>query len=377
MVRITAGSTHSFFHVAGWLCIAVMLAAGGNAAEAPKLKKPALPKAPAGDWANFSKDGTPWKHPETGLVFPQMLEEFSLHGGFRDKRPEAGIALTYSKKESNLKADIVITPCPENLVKTSDVMAVARKELTKLADDLLVIAKARGYNEKQRSPVDEQKIPLWQQGDIPLVSLTLDLKPTDSKFEEQLPSLNQWLGVLIYHDYFIELNVVMPSAKIKETKADADKLITLIMQCIRFPALKPELLKVCQSYYEKPLTVEGRQAADSLLAYSKESPVFEVVLPGEALTATLDDLNAKNPDVALDLLRAFVVGSAVVALQDGTPDESFAEGARLMNDIRKLLKENKQSVESEFLDELAKQIEAGHAASFLREKMRATGSPEP
>jgi hypothetical protein len=64
------------------------------------------------------------------------------------------------------------------------------------------------------------------------------------------------------------------------------------------------------------------------------------------------------------------VGSSVVTLQNGSSDQSLEEGARLMLELRRLLKEENKAVESTFLDELAKASEVKHAAAFLKEKMR-------
>jgi hypothetical protein len=95
-----------------------------------------------------------------------------------------------------------------------------------------------------------------------------------------------------------------------------------------------------------------------------------VVLPGEALTPCLDEVNKYSQDDALDLLRGFVVGSAVVTLQNGSADESLEEGSRMMLEARRLLKEKGSPMNSVFLDQLAAAVEAKHASDFLKEKMR-------
>lgn len=321
-----------------------------------------------GAWVNLPKDGTPWKHPGTDLIFPQLMGDFSLNGGYLDKLPGAGVAITYSHPKLPLKADIVIAPCREQLAKTPDVMKVARDNLEKLAADLLALSKAQGYTEAQRSPIDEQRLPLWETSDIPFVSQTVELAPS-SPAGAKLSSLNQWLAVLIYKDHFVQINVIMPSAVITSNKADADQLITNILQCIRYPTLKPQMLEVCRTYAAVPLTDDGRKAADALLAFSKESPVFEIIFPGEALTSFLDEIGKQSQTTSLDFLRAFIVGSGVVTLQNGMADESLEEGARMMIVLRDMLKEKSTPVESTFLDDLAKASSEQKAAAFLRQRM--------
>ena len=321
-------------------------------------------------WVNLSKDGTPWTHPETGLVFPQLMGGFTLEGGYKDKNKQAGLALTYTKKDSNLKADVIIAPCPKNLATETDLVGVAKKELESLATDLVAIAKQSGYGEQGRSKISEQKLPIWDHGDIPFVSMTIDLAPT-SPAKGAIPPINQWLAVLIYQDHFVQFNVIMPTARVPEVKPEADAMITNLLQCLRYPALKPEMLKVCRSYMEEPLTDAGRKSADALLTFSKESPIFEIIFPGEALTKALDEISARSEQAALDLLRGFMVGSSVVTLQNGTADESLEEGARIMISLRHMMKEKSMPVESAFLDELAKASDQKQGAAFLKDRMRS------
>lgn len=324
----------------------------------------------SGDWLQMPADGRPWKHPGTDLKFPSQLGDFELKAGFQDKRAADGVALTYAHKTNDLKADIVIFPCGAEIRNVPDVQAVTRLHSEKLADDFVSLAKDRGYSQKQRSAITDQPVPLWSRGVIPMSSLTLDLSPADSSREAELPPINQWLGLLIYQDHFIQLSVVMPSSEIPKLRKEADELITLILHCIRFPALNSTLIKLCTTYISKPLTDEARQAADSLLSMSKESPVFEVAFPGEALTPLLDEINARSPELALDLLRGFVVGSGLSILRNGTVDQSLEEGARVMLTTWRMLKDQGKPVNSAFMFELARASEARNAAAFLKERMR-------
>lgn len=323
-----------------------------------------------GAWVNLSKDGAPWTHPETGLQFPQVMGGFTLEGGYKDQNKQAGLAITYTKKESNLKADVIIAPCPERLSAEADLVNIAKKELESLAADLVAIAKGSGYAEQGRSKISEQKLPIWDRGEIPFVSMTIDLYPA-SPAKGVIPPINQWLAVLIYQDHFVQFNVIMPTARVKEVKPEADEMITNLLQCLRYPALKPEMLKVCRSYMEEPLTDSGRKSADALLTFSKESPIFEIIFPGEALTKALDEISVRSQEAALDLLRAFMVGSGVVTLQNGSTDESLEEGARLMIGLRRLMKEKSMPVDSVFLDDLAKASDQLRGAEFLKDRMRS------
>ena len=339
--------------------------------------KPA-PKADIkpGNWLQVPADGTPWKHFETGIAYPQKLGGFTLHSVFRDKRDEAGIALTYLLPSSNIKADIVLFPCKEKQVSPINVIKIVRGEHVRLIDDIVATAARQGYAERSRSSLVENAIELFDKGLLPLTTFTLDLVAANGDTKAR-PPINQWLGLSLYADYFIQMSVLMPAQKdakaedFEKARKQVDELITLLIQCIKEPAVVPEMLKLCKKYVDHPLDDEGRGAADALLLYSKESPIFEVALPGEAITPALDEIGARSQEASVDLLRAFVVGSSVVALQGGTVDQSLAEGTRLLLLVRDLLRKKAAAVDSPLLDELAAAAKQGKAAEFIRSRMVA------
>ena len=186
--------------------------------------------------------------------------------------------------------------------------------------------------------------------------------------------INHWLGLLVYQDHFVQISMVMPSASMAKLRKPADQLITHLLHCIRYPSLVPEMIKLGQRYLEQPLKDAGRQAADSLLTLSKESPVFEVVVPGEALTPCIEEVNKQSPQSALDLLRGFIVGSSLATLKGGSTEASLDEGARGMIKACEALRAQKQPVHSIFLEELRKAVEEKRAATFLQDKMRTAAS---
>ena len=91
-----------------WVLLIGSLAHRGSCAAQDAAKTSAANTK--GEWIALPKDGSPWKHPSTDLLFPQRLEEFVLSAGFQDKRAEDGVALTYTQPGSDLRADIVIFP---------------------------------------------------------------------------------------------------------------------------------------------------------------------------------------------------------------------------------------------------------------------------
>jgi hypothetical protein len=334
---------------------------------APKPEKP-------GDWVVLPSDGTPWKHEATGLRFPQEMGGFHLRLGFRDKNADAGIALSYVHETKNIKGDVVIFPCKEDLNKKKDVMAFLHGEHDKLVKDLSEASREQGYKELAHAGVEERAINLWQ-GNLPLTVQTFEFGPAADQDELVKPAVNQWFALTIYQDYFVEFSIVRPAASGEDGVKMRDELVRMFLQCIREPSVTPEMLKLCRDYLDDPLGKKGRDAVDALLEYSRASPVFKIPLPGEVLTPVLDAVHALDADYSLDLLRSFIVGSGVVSLQGGTAAQSLEEGARIMCQVYDGLKKKNEKVKSDFMEQLQAESAKEHAAVFLHEKMAAAPAP--
>ena len=351
------------------LLLSAVLAACTPAAQAAETPAPAAkPDERPGDWVPLHKDGTPWKHEGTDLRFPQSLGGFSLRTIFKDKRAGAGIDLRYVNEKDAMKADVVVFPCSEDLGKVTDVMAFVHGEHEKLVSDLQAVSKGQGYAEVKHGTIEDRGLRTWQ-GDVPMTVQTFEFGPVDPSQAAAHPNISQWLGLVLYQDHFVQMSIVRPAASGTEGEKLRDELIKLLLRCVREPSVVPEMLKLCKTYVDRPLTKEGRDAADNVLAFSRDSPVFRVIYPGEVLTPALDEVSAVSKDTGLDLLRSFIVGSGVVALQNGTADQSLEEGGRLMAQMYNLAKKDNPKISSALLEELSKAEEKERGAVFLRTKM--------
>ena len=334
-------------------------------AEKKKIEKP-------GDWVVLPSDGTPWKHELTDLRYPQSMGGFHLRLGFQDKNEEGGVAISYTHEKKNIRGDVVLFPCKTDLNKVTDIMAYLRGEHDKVVKDLVKASTAQGYKEVKRMPIEERGIKLWE-GNIPLTVQNFEYASATPNDDESVrPPTSQWLGLTVYQDYFVQMSIVRPTSSAKEGEEFRDELVKLFLQCVREPSVLPQMLKLCRTYVENPLTPEGRKAADALADYSQASPIFKIIYPGEVLTPALDAANAVDKEMALDLLRGFSVGSAVVALQGGTADQSIEEGVKIMAHVYDELKKKNDKVKSDLMEELIPLVAKERAASFLRQKMSPT-----
>ena len=330
----------------------------------------------AGEYLKFPEDGTPWKHPHTDLKFPQLLGDFELRQGFKAKQAEGGTALTYVHQKSDIKADILLAPCPKEVAVVVDIMPAVEEHLRQMARELRQIATTQGYveDEDKRGSVERGKIDLWKIGIVPVAQMKMELKAKNAADSASHPTLTQWLSVILYQDSWVQTSVVMPVSLGAEGEKLREEFIRMMVQLIREPSLFGELLLLCDDYVRDPLSDKGREGADHLWRFSKESPVLEITLPGEALTPALDELATFAPGAEMDLLRAYIVGSGAKTLMDQSIDARLEEGARLMTVVYDLIKKKDPKAKSPFMDELVKVVAEKKAADWLRKRMNAPQS---
>jgi len=142
--------------------------------------------------------------PEPACVSLNAGHLLRLPPCFESSRAEAGVAVTDVGQGSDLKASVVIFSCPHPVELGKDIDAVARKEHERLVSDLKAAAQGGGYVEKQRSPLSQQALTLWQNGSVPMTVQTIEMVPAEARQKQQPPppDINHWLSVLIYKDHF-------------------------------------------------------------------------------------------------------------------------------------------------------------------------------
>ncbi len=345
-------------------CLALAASLLGLCFAAPT--EPTAAKEKLGDWLTLSPDGRPYKHEGTDLSWPQHLGDFVLRVGFRDKRTSAGISLSYLNEKKDIRSDILIYPTPTRVPPDDTVVTVMQAELEKLMADLQPNAVANGYRTTDEGSLEVRSIPLWQLGEIPMLIQQMTLGPADPAKANEHPPLKHWLGLILYQDHYVHLSIIMRETQFQADAAIRNTFINAFLQCIREPAIIPEMLKLCHLYLSAPLTDKSRSTADSLLAFTKDSPNYEVSFPGEAFTPALDAMKAKANGLELDLLRAYIVGACVVNLQGGSNDEMIEEGSRVMTLVYEQLKEKKSAPSIPFLEELTAAAAKERAAAFLK-----------
>jgi hypothetical protein len=355
------------------LCAALALLPQLISAQAPQAQLPQIP-ADQGEWITFPTDGTVWGHRESGLHFPAELANFKLTTGFQAKKAEDGTALTYMHPKQGVKADILLTPCPKELSRTLNIMPVVEETLRQMGREFRQIAPNQGYmeDEEARGSIEKGSLELWKVGSIPVVQGKMEMKAKDPATAETThPNVNQWLFVTLYQDVFVQASVIMPSKLAVEGERLRQEFVTALIALIREPALADDFIQQCADYGNDPFTEVNRTAADKLLAFSRESPVFEITFPGEALTPVLDEINNLAPGGQNDVLRGYIIGAGIKSLTHQTIDVRFEEGIRMMVIVYAALQAKDKTFKAPLMEELTKLSAEKKGADWLRKRMNA------
>ena len=146
---------------------------------------------------------------------------------------------------------------------------------------------------------------------------------------------------------------------------------TALIALIREPALADDFVQMCADYGNNPFTEANRTAADKLLAFSRESPVFEITFPGEALTPVLDEINNLAPGGQNDVLRGYIIGAGLKSLTHQAIDVRFEEGVRMMVVVYAALQAKDKTFKAPIMEELTKLSAEKKSATWLRKRMNA------
>ena len=355
--------------------VASLISFAALQAQAPKGQEPDLSDVQftTGEAIKMPEDGSPWAHPDTDLRFPAKLGSFEYKFGFKDKRPEVGMLLTYVDLKLNLKADLILAPCPKKVSTSPDILPPVTEYLRSTARDLRAAASSAGYKEveEKREEIKQGKIEIWKLGAIPTVQMSMEYTAADPANPGSLPPIIQLLNVILYQDTWIQTSMILPANVSDDGRKARDGFITQLVQTIREPAIRKEMLKLCHEYAAEPLKKESQENADSLLSFSRESPVFEIPLPGEALTPALNELATVAEGTEKDVLRGYLVGSGAKALMGDPLEAQLEEGARIACVVYGLIKAKNAAATSPTMEELSKVVADKKAAEWLRQRMNA------
>jgi hypothetical protein len=345
------------------LCLTAAAVVAQEATPAQDQRPNIDPKL--GEWITFPDDASPWKHPHTDLRFPRKLGEYELKYGFLDKLADGGIALTYFGK-NDLKADILLTPCPKAIAIQTKIMPSVEEHLRQMGKALRSLAESQGFveDEAKRGKLESGQIELWEIGAVPSAQMKMEFQPK-TPGPEAPPAINQWLNVTLYQDYWMQTSLFMPSAQGMEGEKQRVEFMTQLMGILREPSMTPHLLKLCAEYLKDPLSDKSKEGADALFAYSKQSAIFEITMPGETITSTLTEVANLSPGNEKEVLRGYLVGAGAATLLNVDINDRFEEGVRVMVLVYDALKKKNMQLSIPKMEELAKLSAEKKAAEWI------------
>lgn len=284
--------------------------------------------AKQGEWVGPPSGQKAWKHEATGLSFPLYLGSYRMTGEFRYKEG-GGKFIRYASVEDRARADIFFFPHTTAKLSEDDTTGAINNELDSLIANFRQMADAGRYKNVVIDDTLDGAIPVWPKGSLPLrVRSLVATKMADTKDGPKEAQIKQWNGVTMLNGVIITIRYVHPTDTGGKGEEALKAFIGVIFQIIKDPALRADIKVLVQAYLADPMSEEGEKSASAVLAYIKQTPFVTVPIPVEAISPWLDQFKKIAPGSEMQLLRAFALGSAQVALSDGDLDACLTAGTK-------------------------------------------------
>jgi hypothetical protein len=123
-------------------------------------------------------------------------------------------------------------------------------------------------------------------------------------------------------------------------------------------------------YAANPFSKEGTDASMVVLAYLDQTPWFPVIIPEALLTRWKDHCEKTAPGTEAHLLRAYMVGAAKAALDDGDAEACLKGGAdQLAAALSKMRDQWPQAISPE-MQSFAAAHARGEGAQWIKARAR-------
>ena len=325
-----------------------------------------------GQWHQPPPNGKPWKHEGTGLSYPARIQDYGLVGELRFKQGGGGF-IRYENAIDRARADIFFIPHPPADIAEADARAALLAELDSAIKDMQAMTNQGRYKNLVLEEPEQGAIPLWPTGELPLAARALTaVKIADLPQGPQEVKLRQWIGVTRLKGHLITIRHTHPAATGESGDGGANEFIGAMFQIIKDPPLRAQVRQMVQEYLASPLSPEGESAAAVVLAYIEKTPFLAVPIPIEALAPWLDHFKKIAPGTEMQLLRAFVIGSAQAALNESDPDTALTAGARQFLLIYQELTRRNPTLALPAVADLAAAVQRGEAPAFIKRLNAAT-----
>ena len=325
---------------------------------------------PPGAWSKPPADGRPWKHAGTGLSFPQVIGTHRLAGEFRFQGTR-DVFVRYESEEERSRSDIFLFPHPAPPAERKGIEEAVVIELESVVRDFEGMVSEGRYKNLQTGPLDGGDLDLWKQDPIPFATRTLTAaRIVQTKEGQKEVPVVQWAGVTFYKGHRITIRHTRSAGAGEAGQKAMETFVGSVFQVIKDPSLRPHVRSMADVYAANPFSKEGTDASMVVLAYLDQTPWFPVIIPEALLTRWKDHCEKTAPGTEAHLLRAYMVGAAKAALDDGDAEACLKGGAdQLAAALSKMRDQWPQAISPE-MQNFAAAHARGEGAQWIKARAR-------
>ena len=323
--------------------------------------------SPAGRWQAPSPDGQPWKHPGTGLIFPQYLGDHRLAGEFAYEA--GGVFLRYENVEERSRADVFLFPLASPLPDIEDQQRRILTEMDAVILDMEAMVRNGRYKNLDTGELIGGELELWQKQSLPIATRQLTATRLGIAKEGAVEAvIKLWVGITIVENHVLTIRHMRPADAGESGEQSMKSFVGLVFQIIKDPSLRSHLKELIEAYLANPLAEDGEQASAAVLAYLGQAPYYPINIPEDPIAGWLEHAEKQAPGTQDHLLRAFMLGSAKAAFAEGNALECLNSGARQFAIIYRELSRQFPAITLPEADAFVAAAEKGLGAEWLKER---------
>lgn len=323
---------------------------------------------PAGRWQSPSPDGRPWKHAGTGLSFPQYLGDYRLAGEFAYAEG-GGVFVRYENLDERARADIFLFPVGSPLPAMEDQQRRILTEMDGVVADMEAMVRAGRYKNLDTGELVGGELELWQKQSLPIATRQLTATRLGVAKEGAVEAvIKLWVGITLVDNHVLTLRHMRPADSGASGEQSMKGFVGLIFQLIKDPSLRGHLQELIAAYLQNPLSEDGEQAAAAVLAYLNQAPYYPINIPEDPIAGWLEHAEKQAPGTQEHLLRAFMLGSAKVAFEEGDAFACLKAGGRQFAIVYRELARQFPQITLPEADAFAAAAEKGLGAEWLKDR---------
>ncbi|MCB1225244.1 MAG: hypothetical protein KDK99_05480 [Verrucomicrobiales bacterium] len=348
----------------------------GSAAESPDPAT--LPNEPGRDWTLPPADGSPWLQQATGMRFPLHLLSYTLIGIMKYPDSE-DVLVRYESLSQRARADIFIFKLANSPKDAASKKEALQEGLSQVFTQLAQMHREGIYEDVKEDRSLSGSIPLWKEDAIPLIvremsATRVDKAPNGVTVKSPL---KLWLGLTVMADHLITIRHLRPSSTGKEGEDDMKRFFDHLMEIIKDPSLRAEIVPAINTYLQDPFSEAGHESANLIVEYLDESPTVSILRPAAPVTTWTEEAEKTVQGSGSQLLRAYVIGGASAALQGKDANTALTTAAQQMVRVYLKMKEKYPAFSHPGLDQLTDAVERGDASTWLRKQIEEKAPQKP